>query len=413
MKKYHEFLQLGFISKSYSVKDNISLNYEYNGNFSEMDERKLLNEGYDILRKDIKKQINVGKDLVVPISGGLDSRLILSAILEFKNADSIKTYTYGTPGTLDYEIGNKIAATTGTNHRNLDLSSAEYKYEDLIDYSQKVDNPTVMFHNLSLSLMDLSESSILVSGFLGDVVSGKRLEFLDESKLESRKRYFRNMTLRNKFDVENEDIINYLSENTNYEDLDNLTEFEKLYILDYNLKSNYNHVLGYIDMDKVYTPFYNTDFMNFLLSLPASYRQNQSYYKKLIFEKASTYLNEVPLKNFYGTKYYSKNYSRYFHRTKNAIKHRISKKSNHFNSPYINYVDFRKKIILDKNFKRLLLGLLGDLRERGVNNYNSEIERAIEEINTNNITHPYNYLLLCSLEIYLKQGRMTLDESIH
>jgi len=71
---------------------------------------------------EISKLFISGKKHVVPISGGLDSRAILASLLKFTEAANIYTYTFGTPSTFDYEIGNLIAKETGTMHTSFPLN---------------------------------------------------------------------------------------------------------------------------------------------------------------------------------------------------------------------------------------------------------------------------------------------------
>jgi len=66
-----------------------------------------------------------GGDHVIPLSGGLDSRAILGALLAAGLRDRIVTVTMGTPGTLDYEIGRRVANAAGVAHETIDLTSVE------------------------------------------------------------------------------------------------------------------------------------------------------------------------------------------------------------------------------------------------------------------------------------------------
>ena len=62
---------------------------------------------------------------VLPLSGGLDSRAILGALLAAGLRDRIVTVTMGTPGMLDYEIGRRVASAAGVAHETIDLTSVE------------------------------------------------------------------------------------------------------------------------------------------------------------------------------------------------------------------------------------------------------------------------------------------------
>lgn len=64
---------------------------------------------------------------VVPLSGGLDSRAILAELLDRGLRKNIITVTFGTPGTLDYEIGAYVARKARVYHENIDLTKVEVK----------------------------------------------------------------------------------------------------------------------------------------------------------------------------------------------------------------------------------------------------------------------------------------------
>lgn len=407
MRQYHEFLQLGYLS---SREDTYNyLDYTFQSHLKDHSFEELLDIGYNLLLKEIDKAVSLNSNIIVPISGGLDSRLILSAVAECMDVTDIKTYTFGSPKALDYEIGNKIGKELNTNHQSINLLDYEYKIEDLYEFASIVNNPTVMFHNIPKPEF-IENNSLIMSGFLGDVVSGKRSGFMKGADKEIKHNYFTSMVDRNEFTVPNETLINKLVDNMHYEDIQNLEEIEKIYILEHNFKLNSNQVFGNIPKNNMFTPFLNTDFMNFLLSLPKEYRMNQYFYKKLIFEKMPGILKKLPVRNYYGAKYQANKSMLNFHRAKNKVRYMMSERFKLVHNPHVNYVDFKKKIQMDNNFKKLLLILLYSLKERKIQDYSNEIEKSIFEIENNQLKAPYNYLLLCSLEIYIRNGNMNSNE---
>jgi hypothetical protein len=112
---------------------------------------------------------------VVPLSGGLDSRVILGALLERVARRDIFTVTYGVPGSDDFEIGNEIARRTGTKHLALDLSPpvrwdvAELaRIADLTDANNSVFHPSVW-----TQIVDAFGSDVTYwTGYTGDGVGG-------------------------------------------------------------------------------------------------------------------------------------------------------------------------------------------------------------------------------------------------
>jgi asparagine synthetase B (glutamine-hydrolysing) len=60
------------------------------------------------------------------LSGGLDSRTLLGGLLKFTSADNIKTFTYGLPGTFDFEIGRDISKRFGVQNFSLNFNDVEF-----------------------------------------------------------------------------------------------------------------------------------------------------------------------------------------------------------------------------------------------------------------------------------------------
>lgn len=110
--------------------------------------------------------------LLVPLSGGLDSRAILGAVLECKPASDILAVTFGMPGTFDFEIGARLARETGLAHRALDVTRpADYDAEfrrRIVETDGLVD---LRWRFLSDWDTLFAECPDVVYGFLGDSLS--------------------------------------------------------------------------------------------------------------------------------------------------------------------------------------------------------------------------------------------------
>ena len=126
--------------------------------------------------KSIKQYLEVypSAQHILPLSGGLDSRLILTYLLKFLPAGEISTFTFGVPGSLDYEIGNAVARSAGTRHFAMDLSESE-NLQKIIE-SQSYSLGFTNLNNLPpISLLsdefDLN-SALYWSGFMGDPLFG-------------------------------------------------------------------------------------------------------------------------------------------------------------------------------------------------------------------------------------------------
>lgn len=112
---------------------------------------------------------------IVPLSGGWDSRILLGAALDRLSMRQIKTLSFGTPGQLDFDVGCKIAKKIGLEHHAVDLSRIEWNWNDLVQ-SAKVSPwtyvPDSFFNRCSVSMVAESSNDLVLSGFMGDPLTG-------------------------------------------------------------------------------------------------------------------------------------------------------------------------------------------------------------------------------------------------
>ena len=114
--------------------------------------------------------------VVVPISGGLDSRAILAAAVECKPADDILGVTFGTPGTFDYELGRLCAQAAGVRHKTIDLSTPRDYRAEYLRHAVDTDGLVGIFWPfLSDWAVLASHSRDLAVGFMGDLLMGTKM----------------------------------------------------------------------------------------------------------------------------------------------------------------------------------------------------------------------------------------------
>jgi asparagine synthetase B (glutamine-hydrolysing) len=114
-------------------------------------ESDIVAEGTILLRACF--QNTKGQLHVVPLSGGIDSRVVLGGLMEAGLKESIVTATLGTPGSLDFEVGISLARRFGLRHEIFDLTKTPIDVNSLIDISKSSAHWTFLFDTFSNSLV--------------------------------------------------------------------------------------------------------------------------------------------------------------------------------------------------------------------------------------------------------------------
>jgi asparagine synthase (glutamine-hydrolysing) len=111
-----------------------------------LDEQALCREGAAVLQGAIERALARSTQLVVPLSGGLDSRTLLAGVLELVSPRDVITYTYGVPGAADFEIGNRLGLTAGTRHSIIDMRSVKFEIDRLVETARITDANACVYH---------------------------------------------------------------------------------------------------------------------------------------------------------------------------------------------------------------------------------------------------------------------------
>jgi hypothetical protein len=112
--------------------------------------------------------------LLIPLSGGMDSRFLLGAIGAHPN---IKTYTYQSGLSTETYVAKKIADAKNIKHKTIDLPTEIYKNDHLL---LKHCGMVQLYHLAFISIANKLFSSegdvkrLLVHGFMGDPIFGSK-----------------------------------------------------------------------------------------------------------------------------------------------------------------------------------------------------------------------------------------------
>lgn len=175
------------------------------------DKRKMSPDEYgggllcEVVRDAVVRQSQEGWQLnVVPLSGGLDSRAILGALLNCVEARDIVTITFGSPGALDYEIGKRVAKAVGVEHAACDLTSSEWRWDtsNLVNVAKPLSSPIWIFDRYVNDVVGRihQNTGVYWSGFMGDPIAGSHLRSQPSSNWVEAAQYF---SKKNQFDTSN------------------------------------------------------------------------------------------------------------------------------------------------------------------------------------------------------------------
>ena len=365
-------------------------------------EKELIDLGHSLFLEAVQRNFNTNTEQFVPLSGGLDSRFILSALLEFTDASSITTITYGSPGTFDFELGNKTAKKTGTNHLSIPLNNLKYDSDEILETARKFDLQTSLFFHPPLKILNnYVQNGDVWSGFMGDPGAGSKLKLPYSETLEQASDFFISKnnfcSTSKRISISPDEIIPFMDRS------DTKSEISIDEELDF-----YNRQLKYIAPHVLYkganfkTPFTDNEYFNFILSLPDEYRQNQALFKKILIQKYPEEFS-VPVKNNFGRSLSASDsdikISKLYYKLKSIILGGID--------PMTNYVDFSKELKTNSSLKDIVFQSVNDLKTRKIIDEIVDIDVILDEYHKSKNDHSIFLLLLASLELNLKAGLTT------
>lgn len=397
IKNLNSFLKLGYFL-DYQNKDiSIDISNIDKEKYKNISEHELIEIGSKLWKESISSNFHENQKHLVPISGGLDSRAILAGLLEYTEAKNIYTYTFGTPNTLDYDVGNYVAKKLGTDHTSFDLTEYQYNQQELENISKRVNFQTILFHHAPVWAVDKRfEGYQNWCGYMGDPLAGSKLsanplQSLEDAKINFIKKnlYVSSVDLTNQGNFN--DLIRSDLIDENLLTLDEQFDFQNRqtkYIAPHVLMKGYDYKL----------PFLYQPWIDFILSVDNKYRINQNLYNKILlhsFPKEFSYKTKT---NFGLPLGASRNHI-FLKRVQDKLLRTIGLSK----GVGINYLDFNEKIKTKKDLRDIIRMNLMDLKQRNIIDWID-----IEEILNNHLLNKGNFadalIVLVSLEIHLKSG---------
>ncbi len=250
----------------------------------------------------VKRQIEPENSVGIFLSGGLDSRIILTAAR--KKGYSVPSFTFGERGCEDEEIARKVAGTLNSPHHFFELS-ADY----LKNWAKKGVwltegmNSCVNFHGVEILPELRKKVKIILYGLEGNTWLGffslGLLEFLflkDENRFV--RRFFHKLNYPFPEKIQSDLFqkgfyrrvkgLAFQSLNDSLKSINYQSNFNKVYHFFVTEKDRRLTILGTI-LDHAFVdcrlPFYDYDFVDFVQSIPPKKRALARFYRKFILKR--------------------------------------------------------------------------------------------------------------------------------
>ena len=406
LSNLNSFLHLGYFLDYKNPDINFDLsNLElYKRELTGLSNDELFQKASSVWYKTFEDLFSEGKQ-VVPISGGIDSRAILATLLKFTDVSNIETYTFGTPGTYDYDIGNFIAKKIGTKHNSFSFENYKFTNSKEISVSKRIGHQTFLYHHPPLEKLDLfyRESNIW-SGYILDWLAGSYLPVNSEYDLTRAKRnvlssgeFVKSIKLCNSSLDEIEELMSI----ENLIDPTLLSYEEQLQIQNHLVKYTGPHIL--YNNFKYKIPALDQNFYLFYLALDNDKRRNQSFYKYFLQKEFPEFF-KMPIKALNGLPLIHNKFIYNCRRVRNKAISKINNIHPTFLNPHLNYMDFNEGIRKREDLNQVVYNNIKDLIDRKILE-ELEIERIYQSHMKRKRNHADALMILSSLEIHLKAGK--------
>jgi asparagine synthase (glutamine-hydrolysing) len=296
----------------YQKKDNLLKASRYfrflHGSYYELSESKLLemldHVFVNTFLRLIESTIKQGKKLMVPLSGGLDSRVIV-AMLKRLGVNDVICISYGGKGNRESMISKKVAEALGYDWLFVEYTAQEwyecYNSKEAECYKLFAGNLSSLPHMQDFlavrELKDqgkLPDNSVFVPGHAADMLSGSHIPryYLDNSMKYNSETFLVNSFEKNynlwKWPHESK-LEHIFKEKINksvagLEINNNDTCANAIEFFDFNERQS-KFIVNSVRVYEFFgyewrTPFWDTELIDFFLKIPMKHRVGQDIYKK-------------------------------------------------------------------------------------------------------------------------------------
>lgn len=323
--------------------------------------RESLQIGVELLRGAVRRSIRDTDRVVVPLSGGLDSRAVLAVVTELDV--SLKTVSLGSPGTYDFDFGAAVAKHVGVAHEGINLESHTFDLASLVSLAAELGdwvNITEVSYNIQIAQSQPPGTAIL-TGLYGDFVAGELSAqggFTAGAALEDMRQNV-NARLPPELASKLVDLASPMR-------LSQLSVYENLYLSMYHTcslrPSVFDSTFGYR------APFSDPEWIEFMFSNPRLREGKRLYLDILNFGWPSIF--SLATKNSYGASLQASRLTlsaaRLRYRADSVLKRVAPPWLSAFLGPRYaeNYVDASRLLRVNSSYRELALAALTSLADR-------------------------------------------------
>ena len=293
--------------ESYAIKEENSAPYI-----------KLKKEVFITFESSFKRMINSlnNKMVVIPLSGGFDSRLI-AVLLKKYNYKNVVCYTYGNLNSLEIKVSKKVAKQLGFKwffiEYNSELTGNIHKdkiFKEFAHFAGKFcSTPNLQEYFAVKHLKEnnlIHKESIFIPGYAGDLLGGSQFLKIIPKNLKTEeiidliienKFYNYKITIKEKELLKNEIENNLKNSDINYHHKLPSSVFENYDIAEKIAKYIFNSISFYNFFGYEHrVPFWDRELLNLFKKIPVKFKLNKVLFNEVLieeyFKKFDVYFNQ-------------------------------------------------------------------------------------------------------------------------
>ena len=332
--------------------------YEYDEEYDARPQEELIDELGALWQRAVERRVKKDETIIIPLSGGLDSRAILAAALRCTSKDNILTFTFGEPRSFDFEIGRMVAEKAGV--KNISLGVEKENFEEQYDISMN-DVEGMIDATPYFAIRGYKEmkkyGNYMLSGYIGDFIMGSHMfSEMIKTNLVTDNDYEKASDL-----ILEKDLLHSLSDIENvfsfsfYKKIENPISKDELknnrnknlsaiyfkhFLENHVDKYTYFTIFRYRHLFNYSNPFLDNDLVDFMRKTSPGLRFGQKLFRSMLLKKYPE-LFELPTKNNIGLRLDASNISLFLNRAilfSKMMANKISSMLIRRNKEYRNYM---------------------------------------------------------------------------